>query len=77
MNEPFILEVDHENQVLALQSAFQRYGFTYRITVQVGEVTYLFEKDEKGEYRAFTESGERERPDKALLKAIAAKLKML
>ncbi|MVN91523.1 hypothetical protein [Mucilaginibacter aquatilis] len=73
MNEPFILEVDHADQVLELHAAFQRYGYTYRIAVSINDQAYVFEPDEEGNYRVLGTG------DAAvgLLHAIADRLKQL
>jgi hypothetical protein len=72
MNEPFLLELAYQNKTLEFPAAFQRYGYTYRIVVTVGEANYIFEPDEEGCYRVI---GNPTGPaDISLLRAIAEKL---
>lgn len=79
MNEPFILEVTHQNQTLELPAAFQRYGYTYRIAVSINDTAYVFEPDEEGSYRVLniSHTDGKPAPDASLLKAIAEKLQRL
>ena len=77
MNEPFILALSYQNRELEFPAAFQRYGFTYRIAVVIEEITYLFEPDEEGQYRALTEDHPDKKPDTGLLQAVAEKLAQL
>lgn len=51
MNEPFLLALTYQNKMLEFPAAFQRYGYTYRVVVTIGEVNYIFEPDEEGSYR--------------------------
>ncbi len=76
MNEPFILEVTHLNEQLELPAAFQRFGYTYRISVSIGEVVYFFEPDEEGHYRVLGDPA-CAAVDVALLGVIADKLQTL
>lgn len=77
MNEPFVLEVNYQNVRPNLQAAFQRYGFNYRIAVRMKEATYIFEKDEAGDYQVLPDGQEDGICEKGLLKAVAVKLKQL
>jgi hypothetical protein len=76
MNEPFILELSFRNKTYELPSAFQRYGYTYRIAVSIDDQSYVFEPDEEGKYRVLG-APEGVKPDIGLLQAIAEKLEKL
>lgn len=49
MNEPFNLIVGDQEY----KARFERYGYTHRFAVLVGEETVVFEPNEEGGYRAF------------------------
>jgi len=51
MNEPFILGITYQNRALDFPGAFQRYGYTCRISVSIDDAPYVFEPDEEGNYR--------------------------
>ncbi len=48
MNEPFVLQVNEQD----FKARFERWGYTHRFFVLIGEETYTFEPDEEGSYRA-------------------------
>ncbi|MGN8070914.1 hypothetical protein [Mucilaginibacter sp. SG564] len=77
MNEPFILEINYQDQILELPAAFQRYGYTYRIAVSIADIAYVFEPDEAGNYQALKTGTSQTLPDTGLLQAIAEKLQKL
>lgn len=52
MNEPFILPITYQHKELEFSARFERYGYTHRIAVLIGELTVSFEPDEEGGYRA-------------------------
>jgi hypothetical protein len=76
MNEPFVLELTYQNKPYELSAAFQRYGYTYRIVVTIGEHNYVFEPDEEGQYRVLG-APEAAKPDAGLLCAVAERLQKL
>jgi hypothetical protein len=68
MNEPFIIAINDQEY----KARFERYGYTHRIAVLIGEETVIFEPDEEGNYRALSNS-----TAISLLQAIAEKLRLL
>jgi hypothetical protein len=75
MEEPFILEVDHNGKQLQFETRLLRLGYIYRFAVVVDEIEVLFEKDEEGGFRAIVPDGIDEKGrrslDPAMLKSIA------
>ena len=76
MNEPFNLPVIYQGQEQEFQARFERWGYTHRFAVLIGETTITFEPDEQGSYRAFA-NDQANQPDADLLQAIVDKLKKL
>lgn len=73
MNEPFNLPITYQGAEREFKARFERYGYTHRIAVLIGETTVIFEPDEEGGYRALgTELAEI-----GLLRTIAEKLAAL
>lgn len=70
MNEPFNLPVIYQDEERELKARFERWGYTHRMSVLIGETTVNFEPDEEGGYRALGDGG----VDIGLLSAIANKL---
>jgi hypothetical protein len=73
MNEPFNLPVIYRGEEQELKARFERWGYTHRIAVLIGETTVTFEPDEEGGYRALA-------PQPVpvdLLRAVAEKLAAL
>jgi hypothetical protein len=70
MNEPFNLPVIFNGEEREFKARFERFGYTHRMAVLIGETTVTFEPDEEGRYRVlgneFVEIG--------LLQTIAEKL---
>jgi hypothetical protein len=52
LEEPFILEVEHNGSQLQLETRLLRLGYTYKFTVIVDEIEVMFERDEEGGFRA-------------------------
>lgn len=77
MNEPFHLHVTHLNEEYELPARFERWGYTHRFAVLIGEVTYLFEPDEEGSYRVLTEGINTHAAPVSLLQAVAGNLEKL
>ncbi|OCX54352.1 hypothetical protein BEL04_08835 [Mucilaginibacter sp. PPCGB 2223] len=73
MNETFNLPVIYKGEELELKARFERYGYTHRIAVLIGETTIIFEPDEEGGYRALGTGP----VDVGLLRMIAEKLAAL
>ncbi len=67
MNEPFVLQVGEQ----AFKARYERWGYTHRFMVLIGEETFTFEPDEEGSYRAL---GNVAAADMNLLQAVADKL---
>lgn len=67
MNEPFVLQVNEQD----FKARFERWGYTHRFFVLIGDETYTFEPDEEGSYRAL---GNVAAADLNLLRAVADKL---
>lgn len=70
MNEPFNLSVIYQGEELELKARFERWGYTHRMAVLIGETTVTFEPDEEGGYRALGTGG----VEIDLLQVIAEKL---
>jgi len=78
MNEPFIIPVNYQGTEHEFKARFERWGYTHRIAVLIDEVTFVFEPDEEGDYRALNEGSTGDLlPDSGLLEAVAGKLRKL
>jgi hypothetical protein len=73
MNEPFIIPVNYDGKELEYKARFERWGYTHRISVLVGETTVVFEPDEEGGYRTL-ETEDAFPVPLELLQALAKKL---
>ncbi len=75
MDEPFVLEVEHNGKPLAFETRLLRLGYTYKLSVMVDEIEIMFERDEEGGFRAIVPEGVDEKNkrtiDPSLLQAIA------
>lgn len=75
MEEPFVLEVEHNGKPLQFETRLMRLGYTYKFSVMVDEIEILFERDEEGGFRAIVPEGvdqkNRRGIDPSLLKSIA------
>jgi hypothetical protein len=76
MNEAFLIPVRYEGTEHEFKARFERWGFTHRIAVLIGEQTFVFEPDEEGGYRALTHT-KTTKVNVSLLQAIADKLAKL
>jgi hypothetical protein len=76
MNEPFIIPVAYQGTEHEFKARFERWGYTHRIAVLIEEVTFNFEPDEEGGYRAIADANGTQ-ADVTLLQAIAQKLAKL
>jgi hypothetical protein len=76
MNEPFLIPVQYLGQEQEYKARFERWGYTHRISVLIGEATVVFEPDEEGGYRALRTDDASTVPF-ALLQALAYKLAKL
>ena len=76
MNEPFTIPVIYQGTELEFRACFERWGYTHRFAVLIGEITVAFEPDEEGSYRALTEADSLI-INVSLLRAIADKLAAL
>lgn len=73
MNEPFVIPVIYQDTEHELKARFERWGYTHRMAVLIGEVTVNFEPDEEGGYRALGTGN----VELGLLQVIAEKLAQL
>jgi hypothetical protein len=73
MNEPFNLPIIYQGEEQELKARFERWGYTHRIAVLIGETTVTFEPDEEGGYRALASHP----VDRDLLNTVANKLAKL
>ena len=58
MHEPFIIPVSYQGSEHEFKARFERWGYTHRIAVLIDEVTFIFEPDEEGGYRALINPGQ-------------------
>lgn len=80
MNEPFIITVSYQGREYEFKARFERWGYTHRIAVLIDELTFNFEPDEEGGYRALVnlEISPKANPvDVQLLQRVAEKLAQL
>lgn len=75
--EPVDLTIQYKGEERQYQATFRRYGYTYRIQVNVADTPVDFEPDEEGQFRAIL--NEPDRPayrtmDTRLLQTIAEEL---
>jgi hypothetical protein len=70
MNEPFNIPIVYQGEELELKARFERWGYTHRMAVLIGETTVTFEPDEEAGYRALGDG----QVDVSLLQVIAKKL---
>lgn len=75
MSEPFVLEVEHNGNLLQFETRLLQLGFTHKFSVLVDEVEIFFERDEEGGFRAIVPDGvdekSKRRLDPSLLQSIA------
>jgi hypothetical protein len=76
MNEPFVIPVIYQGTEHEFKARFERWGYTYRIIVLIGETTFTFEPDEEGGYRVLAKCAA-DTVSPGLLQAIAEKLAKL
>jgi len=76
MEEPFVLTVNYNNEEKEYQCTFRKWGYSYRITVNINGMETWFEPDEERNFRAVSmaEGAGQKPPDRDLLAVIAAKL---
>ena len=80
MNEPFNIPVIYQGTEHEFKARFERWGYTHRIAVLIGETTFTFEPDEEGGYRALINPDQPAAMKKInghLLQAVAEKLAKL
>jgi len=73
MNEPFNLSITCQGEEQEFKARFERWGYTHRFIVLIGETTVTFEPDDEGNYRALGEGN----VDIALLQLLTEKLTTL
>jgi hypothetical protein len=75
MNGPFTIAVLYQGIDYEFKARFERLGYTHRISVLIGESTFIFEPDEEGGYRVLNQPGaENQSADSGLLCIVAEKL---
>jgi hypothetical protein len=75
MNGPFTIAVLYQGVDYEFKARFERLGYTHRISVLIGESTFIFEPDEEGGYRVLNQTGaENQCADSGLLGIVAEKL---
>ena len=78
MNGPFNIPVVYEGEALEFKARFERWGYTHRMAVLIGDTTVTFEPDEEGGYRALGENPQTGKAIPAgLVQAVAEKLAKL
>ncbi|MDT3401299.1 hypothetical protein [Mucilaginibacter terrae] len=77
MNEPFHLHVTYSGQAYELPARFERWGYTHRFSVLIGDETFVFEPDEEGNYRVLTTAVASATLNTGLLQATAERLAAL
>lgn len=70
MNEPFILQINHQGAQHEFKARLERWGYTHRIAVLIGETTVTFEPDEEDGCRVLAA----QLVDVSLLHTVAHKL---
>jgi hypothetical protein len=73
VNEPFVIPILYQGTEQEFKARFERWGYTHRIAVLIGETTVTFEPDEEGGYRALAQQP----VDTELLRAVSEKLAAL
>ncbi|MGZ3756158.1 MAG: hypothetical protein ACXVAY_04430 [Mucilaginibacter sp.] len=76
MNEPFIIPIIYQETEYEFKARFERWGYTHRIAVLIGETTFTFEPDEEGGYLTLAEK-DTGNVNVGLLRAVAEKLAKL
>ncbi|WCT13753.1 hypothetical protein [Mucilaginibacter jinjuensis] len=77
MNESFLIPVIYQRKEYEFKARFERWGYTHRIAVLIDEITFTFDPDEEGGYRALVHPKSAisaDPPFAALLNAVAEKL---
>jgi hypothetical protein len=80
MNEPFLIAVSYQGSAYEFKARFERWGYSHRIAVLIEEVTFNFEPDEEGGYRALIgpdQSSTGHQANIPLLQKVAEKLAQL
>jgi hypothetical protein len=76
MNELFLIPLIYQGNEHEYKARFERWGYTHRIAVLIGEMTVVFEPDEEGAYRALNAGHPGAIPED-LLQALSRKLTAL
>lgn len=77
MNETIMLPVEYMGTTHELPLTIVPQGYTYQLHVQVEDKMLILEKDDEGEYRVMSLSGDSEKVNKSLVAAIVATLQSL
>ena len=75
--EPVDLTVNYKGEERHYEATFRRYGYTYRIQVNVDDMPVDFEPDEEGQFRAIMSEPDKPaygKMDSGLLQTIADEL---
>jgi hypothetical protein len=74
MNDPFYIPVSYKNTDYQFEAQLLTTAYGYKIEVLVGDVSFMFERDEEGNFRALPSQPENDRvlkTDPVLLQAVA------
>ena len=75
--EPVDLTIQYKGEERHYQATFRRYGYTYRIQVNIEDLPVDFEPDEEGQFRAIMNEPDKpvyKNMDRRLLQTIADEL---
>ena len=79
MGKSFELPVMYKDKEILLPAQLVQYGYSYKIEVEVNEISLFFERDEERNWRAVTdtETAQNKMIDKNMIAAIGASLEQL
>ncbi|GGB77011.1 hypothetical protein [Dyadobacter sediminis] len=77
MNETIMLPVEFMGEIHELPLTIVPQGYTYQLHVDIEGRTLILEKDDAGEYRVISMSGDSEKVNKSLVAAVVATLQSL
>lgn len=77
MNEPIPLPVEHLGVSYEFPLTLVQLGYIYQLHKEVNGQVLIFEKDDAGEYRVISNTGEQRQVDKKLIGSIIATLEEL
>ena len=74
MYETLEICIDHAGKTKCFHAVFSRYGYSYRIVVDIKNIQVIFEPDEERQWRARVETGMPDKETYELIPLLAAKL---